>query len=64
MFFLQRLTFQGDEAYPQYCWKQWAYCMKRAPLEKFLFKQAHPEVWRIETDASETEKIGATREVC
>lgn len=64
MFFLQRLTFQGTEAYPQYCWKQWVYCMKRAPLEKFLSKQAYPEIWRIESDAAEAEKLGTAKEAC
>lgn len=64
MFFLERLTLQGTEKCPQYLWKQWAYCMKRAPLEKFLSKQARPEVWRIEPPAAEVEKLRAAKKAC
>lgn len=53
MFFLERQVFQGTEKCPQYIWKQWAYCMKREPIEKFLATQAHPELWRIEPDVAE-----------
>lgn len=64
MFYLKRLTFQGTEKCPQYRWTQWFYCMKRAPLEKFLSKQARPEVWRIEPDAAEVEKLRAAKKAC
>lgn len=43
MYALEHLKIQGVE----YCWKQFAICGSRVPLDKVRAGQQHPNDWRV-----------------